>query len=397
MYSIYKKNKKHFLNIFWSNVDTGLFSIKFFLISIIIIRLSDISLFGDFIFLYSILGLLTLVSISGIKQMILRVVAQEKEKTFIVATKYSFKFSLLGIPLLWIIGLIFYLFGNIHYGVILIISSFLFPFFSSLRTWEFYLKGKAHFKQLSFYNFFKTFFQISVVTLLVILNQNLIYIFLGFILIESIFNIALYFFISKKIKSSKIDSNWKKQSYTLTFMDFSYEIFGKADVLIIGIFHNPVIIGVYGVVMKFVGLIFSLIGSSIQGILPTFYKKKINFKYIILIPILLLFLAILFSMFTEPILNLIYGQEGLDAVKYINIYLFVLPIYFLSSISNRLLVKHILNKAMIINKSITICLVIILYFILIPKYGIMGGVISSIFYFLIQAVLNFFSLRNISI
>ena len=101
---------------------------------------------------------------------------------------------------------------------------------------------------------------------------------------------------------------------------------------------------------------------------------------------------ILYPLVKYPILFL-YRQYP-EVVGYAQVYLAVVPFYFLNMIATHLMVKYKLNKEINISRIVSIVTVIILYAVLIPLYGIWGGVISSMFYFIVQLILNLFMLKN---
>jgi O-antigen/teichoic acid export membrane protein len=390
-------NKHHIKDIFWANVSQGILIINHLLLSIIIIRLAGKEIYGDFLFIFAIVGALVVLSVSGIRTVILRTVAQGYEKTYSEGTKFSFIRSLIGVPIILLIGLYFFLYTQrLEVGISLIVASLIFPFFISLKTWMFFLEGKAEFKKLAFYNALLAGSQLTVISVAVFYAAPLVVIVATYILIEAIFN-AFYTYVTfKKIQNDKVDKDWEKQSYIFSVMDLSSHVFGKADVAIMGMFLSPGLVAVYSIVMKIAEAIFLVIKSTITAILPKIYKKtglhiSYFYKYIVLsltIPIFLFFVI------QYPILFL-YGIGLLEAIFFTRIYLFVVPIYFLSLLSTYFLIREKLNRSILVNKTVAIVVVLTLYLILIPNLGILGGVIASMIYFLIQAVLNTLSLNKI--
>ena len=71
----------------------------------------------------------------------------------------------------------------------------------------------------------------------------------------------------------------------------------------------------------------------------------------------------------------------------------IIPVDFLNSISANFLVKYHLNKEIGISRITAIAAVAILYVCLIPLYGVWGGVISSMLYFVVQLAMNLSLLR----
>ncbi|MDH4240391.1 MAG: polysaccharide biosynthesis C-terminal domain-containing protein, partial [Phycisphaerae bacterium] len=102
--------------------------------------------------------------------------------------------------------------------------------------------------------------------------------------------------------------------------------------------------------------------------------------------------VVLYPIIKYPIL-LLYGRECLDVVGFSQLYVFIIPFYFLDTIATHFMIKYKLNREINISRIASMIAVVVLYAILIPLYGIKGGVISSMLYFVIQIVMNLFLLR----
>jgi len=87
-----------------------------------------------------------------------------------------------------------------------------------------------------------------------------------------------------------------------------------------------------------------------------------------------------------------YSQKYSEVIVFSQVYLAIIPFYFLNSITNNFLIKYQLNKEINFSRIISIIAVIVLYSLLIPLYGIWGGVISSMLYFISQLIINLFFL-----
>lgn len=393
-----KKNKTYGMNIFLSNLNQVILIIAYLSYSIIFARFGGMGIYGDFLFLTSIFGLLSVISISGVKETILRSVSQGLDRTYTEATKFSFLYSLLGIPILFLIGLYYYYFQSSSLGITLMISSLVFPFFSSLQTWMFIMKGKADFKRLALYNLVIKLVQLIMLIFTITVTRNIIIIFLVYISIESVFNIIYYLQNEKKyVTNTMIDPGWRKQSYTLSVMDLSSAIFGKADIIIMSIFLTSESVAIYGVTMKFVEAFFLGIKSTITAILPQFYNnKRIKINYFYKITYLSIFIPLLLMPIIKYPIIFLYSQAFSEAIYYTQIYLFVIPFFLISTISNHFLIKYKLNNAILNTKSIAVISALIFYLVLIPAYGIIGGIISSILYFVIQSIFNIHVINKIN-
>jgi len=293
-----------------------------------------------------------------------------------------------------ITGIIFYLFKSEIVGVSLIGFSLFFPFMTSLQNWTLFLKGRSQFRKLAICNLIKLLVNLIAVVLSIIFAGKLLVILGAYFMVNTGFNIYYYLKLLRLRRNDKLDASWKKQSYALTAMTLSTVAFGKVDVALMGTLLTWEQIAVYNIVMKFVNIFFSIIKSTVEAILPNMYQsKKITIRYfykffaaLFLIPI------ILYPIAKYPILFL-YRQYP-EVTGYTQVYMMVIPFYFLNMIATHFMVKYKLNKEINISRVVSIVAVIVLYAVLIPLYGVWGGVISSMLYFIMQLVLNLFMLKN---
>ncbi|MHC4109713.1 MAG: lipopolysaccharide biosynthesis protein, partial [Planctomycetota bacterium] len=224
----------------------------------------------------------------------------------------------------------------------------------------------------------------------------------AYFLVSSGFNILYHLKTLNSLKNDEVDRDWKKQGFALTILDLSTVIFGRVDVVLIGALLPFGEVAIYGLVMKFVGVFLEGIRSTMEAIGPNlFQSKKITIGYFYKF-FLLSFLVpiILYPLIKYPVLFL-YGQEFSEVVGFSRLYVAVIPFYFLNTIATYFMIKYKLNKEINLSRIASMIAVVVLYATLIPVYGILGGVISSMLYFVIQLAMNLFLLqvrkpRNIS-
>lgn len=382
--------------IFWSNVNVVIVSGGSLILSVLFARLGDKELYGQYLLILSIVGLLSIISIPGVNPVILKETAKKNYGLFTRATKFSLLWSLIGIPILLLIGILFILSGDKVIGVSLITISPLFPFIQCLKTWKSFLKGNSNFSTLALYNTILFLFTIISIIAALIYKKNIILIVILYFCTQIIIQAFFYNKIAKRTKREKTElkHSWKRQSYSLTILEISSIAFGKIDLLVIGLIVSSSSLAIYGIVMKFTDVFLKLTKSSTEAILPKIYKDgEINIGKFYPFFFLLFLIPLTLQSFIEYPILLLYGEDFSDVVSYSKIYVFAIPLYFVSNLSNHFLIKYNLNKSININKIISIIAVILLYIILIPNFGILGGVIASMFYFLIQAILNIISIK----
>lgn len=376
---------EYFGKVFWANLNNGFNAVSYLLISVILINNQKETLYGQFIILVSVFSVLSLVSITGIRATVLRALAQGYDKTYLAAAKFSLKFSIIGVVVLCAAGSYYYFCQDKYFGRILLLSILCFPFFSVLNIWEHALKGKARFRLSACLTLIKVTFQLVYVFVITYSTNSLLLFFLGYVILEAAFNIVCFLYVKQKIiGNDNLDKGWKNQSYTMTFLDLSSAIFGKADILIMGVFINPSTVAAYTIIMKINDFFYMVIKNTFLAFLPEFYIKEIKTNLLIKPVLFVVLLSITASIFIGVPVRIAYGEYVGNIAGYSRIYLLALPLYFISTVSNHYLIKTKQNASIFRNKLIAISVTVLLYFVLIPKYGITGGIISSFVYFAIE-------------
>jgi len=389
--------KPHTPNIFWSNVNHVVMTSFALVTSIAFARLGGESgkeLYGQYLFMLAMFGLFSVVSVPGLRAVIFRTTAQGYEGVYRRATRFSFLWSLLGIPLLVITGIFIYLFKAKILGIGLISVALFFPFEISLLNWMLFLKGRSDFRKLAFYNSIKFFITLLAVTVSIVFTKNIIIILIAYFLVNSGFNILYHLKTLNSLKNDEVDPDWKRQGFALTILDLSTVIFGRVDIVLIGALLPFGEVAIYGLVMKFVGVFLEGMRSTMEAIAPNlFQSKKITIGYFYKF-FLLLFLApiILYPIVKYPILFL-YGGGFSEVIGFSQLYVVIIPFYFLNMVATYFMIKYKLNREINLSRIASMIAVVVLYATLIPLYGIKGGVISSMLYFVIQLAMNLFLLR----
>jgi O-antigen/teichoic acid export membrane protein len=389
--------RPHTPNIFWSNLNQAVMTVVALVTSVAFARLGGEfgkELYGQYLFVLGMFGLFGVVSIPGLRAVIFRTAAQGYEGVYTRSTRFSFLWSLLGIPLLVITGVFIYLFKARILGIGLIAVALFFPFEISLQNWMLFLKGRSAFRKLAFYNSIKFLIILVSMTASIVFTRNIVIILAAYFLVSSGFNIFYHLKVVDSLKNDGVDPDWKRQGFALTILDLSTVIFGRVDIVLIGALLPFGQVAIYGLVMKFVGAFLEGIRSTMEAIAPDlFQSKKITVSYFykfflmsFLIPI------ILYPVIKYPVFFL-YGREFSEVVGFSQLYVVIIPFYFLNMAATYFMIKYKLNKEINISRIASMIAVVVLYAILIPLYGILGGVVSSMLYFVMQLATNLFLLN----
>jgi len=388
--------KPHLTNIFWSNLNAGILAGSGLAMSVVFIRFAGKELYGQYLFVMAIVGLFSIISISGSRTVVFRAASLGCDGVYRQATNFSFLWSLLGIPTLIITGILFYLFKTKTLGMCLVIAALFFPFVTSLENWILFLKGKSEFYKLALFNLAKFLTSLLAIGAAILFTKDIIAILLTYFIIHSAFNILYHANVLKSLRNAKIDSGWKKQSYALTIMELSSIVFGRVDILLVAAFLPMDRVAVYGLVMKLVGVLITATKSTVEAVLPKIFKsKKINVNYFYKFFLLSFLVPIILSQLIRYPIIYIYGSKCDEVVPFVQLYLFAIPIYFLFLLLSNFMIKHQMNKEINYSTILSVIMGTILYIVLIPIYGVWGGIVSSILYFAVQIVASLAFLRKL--
>ena len=382
-------------NILWMNLYQGLNILTSILVSVAFARLSSQNLYGQYIFVISIVSFLSLITMPGIRTTIFRSVSKGNDSFYLDATKFSVRWSLLGIPSLILLGLYFFHIKSPVVGASIMIASIFFPLVYSLQSWKNLLKAKEKFGSFFLY---ESSISISkaliIIGLLITGSKNLLLIMVAYFTIIAFFN-SYYFLKSLKYISrdgSKI--KWKRDSYEYTLLNFTSHSFKRIDRILIGLFLPFSQVAIYNIAIKVSDTLFKFTKSSIEAVLPGFFNEEYGFSKFYAVFLLLFLVPITLFPFVEYPILFLYTEKYSESVFLAQVYLFAVPFYFLAYVSTQALIKESLNKEAYTARILSIIFFIISSIILIPNLGILGGVIASLVYYPIQILSSMYYLRQ---
>lgn len=388
------------VNSFWGLMDQTVFLVTGILLTIVFTRLATREIFGNFQFILSILSILTFISVPGINVAVIKYTSHEKDGVYRRGSILKLLYSLIGIPLLLIIGVYFFYYDSRAVGIGLMSVSVFFPFLYGMDLWESFLVGKKRFKNIFIYKSIFSVINLAVVVLVIYLKRdNLTLIILSYVVAHSVFNI-IYFLITRKlIKNSREAPEWRKEGYKLTARSIISLLYNNVDKIIIGILLGPVELAIYSIAVVIYRKLLFFIKEILNVITPKLFEKTKDDNYR-LDRRTMLFAGLLISLLVAVIIIIIpkmyilfFSEKYADSIRYAQIYMLIIPISFINNIIQIFLIGKNRINSIIRNQVISICLNLILYFVLIPIWGIYGAIISSFVYFLCLILLNCIILR----
>lgn len=289
-----------FLRLFVSSILTLLLYIAFS-------RFSSQEVFGQYQFVLSVLSIVYFFSIPGLNTSLLRSVARGCDGDYQFAVKKSFLGSLLGTPILFLVGVYCFFYLSHPLGISLMISSVFFPFFYAPNTWEWFLLGKHRFNTTVRFSLIQMAWN-TIITILVILlsNNNLVFIIISYLISYTFFNCFYYYKSLKYIRNNKRDDDFLRYGWFLTKIYFSGIIANNIDKILIGILLGPADLAIYTVMTLVVFRMKDTFKSAMTLFFPKMSTLNTSFSDII-------------KQHKYKICFLLLGLCGLSIVYYISI------------------------------------------------------------------------------
>jgi len=212
-------------------------------------RLATKETLGYYQFVMAVFAVVSVASIPGLNTSVLREVARGNDGEYVPAVRKSFFWSLLGVPIIILVGFYYYMFGSRELGSILMITSVFFPFFYAPNTWNAFLQGKCEYKKFTIFGAVQSAIN-AVVTIAVIYldRSNALLIISVYLMSYSIFNVIYYCKSLNYIENNKNSGEAMKYGWFLTKINFFNFAAESVDKIIIGTLLSPVSLAIFSVV-----------------------------------------------------------------------------------------------------------------------------------------------------
>jgi len=352
-----------------------------FLTSIAFANLLPEETYGIYRYVLSIITLLTIPTLNGIDTALTRAVARGHDATFAPALKTKIQWGLLGSIASIVLAGYYFFNANTVLGFSFLIAAVFIPVMDPANLFLAYLSGKKYFKRTMYYQAsIRALASIFIIVVVFFIDSPIILLatyFISYTLLRLIFLL-----LTKKMVDWKnsIDDTALTYGKHLTLMKIPGIISTSLDKILV--FHyigGAALAGYYLALLPFkqiqnvLGGIHTLAlpkfslqdAHKIQSTLP----KKILKSYSIVIPLLLLYLIL-----ARPFFNILYPQytDFVFISQVFSLQLLLLPIGLMHTAITAVADK----KKLYIHSTVIPIIRIVLIAILIPLYGIVGGVAS---------------------
>jgi len=364
-------NLDYFLkNSIWTGMGQIVSIVAGLILSIAFARLLNEQTFGQYQFFISILSIISIISLPGFSTSIFQSTARGCDGSYKKATKTSFIWSLLGIPILVIVGAYYYIYQHQILGLSLMLASVFFPLIYVPTIWKSFLQGKERFDLCNKYSSLQAIINTSVlITTIFLLRDNLLAIVVIYLISLSVFNTLWFVKSLKYIKNKKIDKEVISYGWFLTKMRIVSLIAAHADKVIIGIFLGPVELAIYVIGTNFAKKFFELIKSFFTIASPKISRANtVSIKLYSIVFIAASTMAVILYFSFPFLVALLFSDKYKDSIFLSQLVILFCPFFALNVLYKNHFLFYIRNKSIIFYESIAFPIIKILLMIPLLSY-----------------------------
>jgi len=333
-------------NEFWVYFRLGISLLIGLGVTIAFARLVPKEVYGQYTFILAILGIISLFSIPGLNNAVMRSTARGNEGNYEKAVKTSFLWSLLGIPALLGLGAYYYYFDSIVIGFGFMVCSVFFPFIYAPNTWDSFLVGKKRFDLRARWGIFQSAINAAAIIGVLFLNaQNLVLILIAQLVSSSCVACWLYFRSLKYIENEVTDGECQKYGYFLTTTNIVGNIANHIDKILIGVLLGAQDLALYAIAIVIPIKIKDLLKSVWFPFSPKISEQEITIGEAVgklrglILPIVVAIVvsSLLYWLFIDEVVLWLFSAKYVEAGGYARLLLFMVlisvPAAFLGTFS----------------------------------------------------------------
>ncbi|MFH0739976.1 MAG: oligosaccharide flippase family protein [bacterium] len=356
--------------------------------------------FGTYKYVLSLLGILSIPSLSGLNSAILNAAAKNEDGSFLLAFKLKLKWGFWG-SLASLAVASYYLFkANSLLAICFLIVACFLPFFNSFSLYDSFLAGKKKFALQNKFNILTQIISLASLALTIFFTKNIFIILLAYFIPLTLLYIIFFYSTKKNIsKQSKASPEALSFGKHLSVMSIMGNISSQLDKIILWHFLGPVPLAVYSVAMMMpdkIKEILKIIGSlampklvvrPIQELQKSIPKRTLQL-FAFSVPVMFLYILI------APFIFKIFFPGYAGSAIYSQVYALIILSY------PRLLAGSVLSakqktKELYIGTLILTPVYWILLLILIPSFGLWGAIASFLVLEAVTFVLQYWQFKRI--
>ncbi len=364
---------------FWLTLGEIVSTIAAFLLAIVFANLLDPVTYGNYKYILSLVGILTIFSLSGIKTAVLQATARGLEGTFYTGFKIKLKWGVLGSLIAIVLAGYYFFQGNYTLPIPLLISAIFLPLMRASTIYDRFLVGKKSFDFQAKYSSLSTIISTGALITVLFLTKNLFWLIAVYFVSHTFLNYSFYLITQRKFRpNKKEDSQSLSYGKHLSAMNAIGIFAEKLDKILLFHFLGAAQLAIYSFVFIPVQPIKTILGKlgllsllklsqkNIPELKKTFPAKILKL-FLIMFPIVGLYILL------APYIYYLFFPKYTSAMVYSQVFaisLLLVPKIFLGQIFT----AHMKQKELYVLSLTSSLSKIILLVILLPLYGIWGAI-----------------------
>ena len=384
---------------FWLILGQVISTAASFLSAIAFANLLDPVIYGNYRYVLSLVGILSIFTLPGMGIAIAQAAARGLEGSFYQGFKEKIKFGVLGsIAAVGLAGYYFFR-GNYILPVPLLISAIFLPLMLASQVYSSFLTGKKLFNFQVKYTTLSQIISVGIIITVLFLTKNLFWLIAVYFVSHTFLNYFFYLITKRKFKPNKKEdpktlSYGKHLSLMNIFPQIAFYLdrvlvfhyLGAADVAIYHFAITPPehIKGFLKIIQPLALPKFAL--KEKKEIKKTIFKKMVEF-FLFLLPIIGLYILI------APFLYKLFFPQYLDSIFYSRV--FAISLIGIIAILPFTVLQSQMAKKRLYQWNIFTSLIQILFLLVFVSYGLLGIILARVIARFISVGISFFLIRKI--
>lgn len=383
---------------FWLTISNISASAMVFVTAIVFASHIPAHTYGVYKYFLSILGILSITTLTGMGSMISQAVARGLEGSLIKGLKTKITWGVVGSIVSVGVSIYYYSNGNIELAIVFLIASLFIPFMDSFHLYQDYLQGKKIFDISSRYITLSQLIASSLMIATVFMTSNIYIILVVYLSSWTLIRIFFFFRTIKRYPpNDRIDPATIPMGKHSSFIDVIATLIGSLDSILIFHYLGSIELAIYSFAIAPVTQMVSLFRNIPTLAMPKMAARpiadigKLLYKRIFMIFIISIGIVILYIIFA-PLIFKIFFPAYLSSVGISRIYaltiLISMPLTMLSPAINSKV--NYLPKKMLYLWNIPSLLSTIFIFSFIQKLGVTSVVYGRMTLLVATATISVF-------
>lgn len=383
---------------FWLILGRVIYIAVSFLLAVAFANLLDQAVYGNYRYILSLFGFLSVFSLGGMEMAIIQAVARGLEGSFYSGFKTKLKWGTLGSLAAVLMSIYYLIQGNYMLAIALLFFAIFLPLMNALPVYNGFFEGRKLFNIQMKYNTVVHVISTAVLIVILFLTKNIFWLIAAYFISHTILYCFFFFLTRLKFKPNKKDDP-QTISYGkhLSVMQVAGVISGYLDKILLFTLVGAVPLAIYSFALSIPSEIVNILRNISILSFPKFSAKSREeirlsvkqkfWKFCILVGVIILLYIIVC-----PYIYKIFFPRYLDSIFYSQIYV-------LSLLTAPTMLMTAAFRAKAMKRELYILqglsfLRLILFFCLIPFFGILGVLISILGTAFLSTVVTLFLFRK---